>query len=77
MENVIVNLLSILIHINLRFRERAPEPIPPSFKGAIVPPKITTVETMDAYFEVPVDAGNGHKVDFMWLKNGEAVHFGM
>lgn len=56
--------------------EQAPDPIPPSFTGAIVPPQLTTVETLDAYFEVPVETGNGVKVNFVWLQNGEPVHFG-
>ncbi|VDK20053.1 unnamed protein product [Taenia asiatica] len=58
------------------FAEHVPDPIPPKFTGPIVPPTLTTVETLDAYFEVPVDTGNGTKVDFVWLQNGEPVHFG-
>uniref|UniRef100_A0A0R3WRI0 Ig-like domain-containing protein n=1 Tax=Hydatigena taeniaeformis TaxID=6205 RepID=A0A0R3WRI0_HYDTA len=58
------------------FVEHVPDPIPPSFTGPIVPPTLTTVETLDAYFEVPVDTGNGTKVDFVWLQNGEPIHFG-
>lgn len=41
-----------------------------------MPPQLTTVETLDAYFEVPVETGNGVKVNFVWLHNGEPVHFG-
>uniref|UniRef100_A0A5K3EFU4 Titin n=1 Tax=Mesocestoides corti TaxID=53468 RepID=A0A5K3EFU4_MESCO len=58
------------------FVEHAPDPIPPSFTGPIAPPQLTTVETLDAYFEVPVETGNGVKVNFVWLQNGEPVHFG-
>ncbi|VDL61023.1 unnamed protein product [Hymenolepis diminuta] len=56
--------------------EQTPDPIPPKFTGVIVPPQLTTVETLDAYFEVPVETGNGVKVNFVWLQNGEPVHFG-
>ncbi|BHF72994.1 hypothetical protein SprV_0401606600 [Sparganum proliferum] len=56
--------------------ERTADPIPPSFKGPIIPPSVTTPETMDAYFEVPVDTGNGSKVTVEWRKDGEVVHTG-
>lgn len=56
--------------------EQAVDPIAPKFTGPIVPPQLTTSETLDAYFEVPVETGNGVKVNFVWLKNGEPVHFG-
>ncbi|VDL97372.1 unnamed protein product [Schistocephalus solidus] len=51
--------------------ERIVDPIPPSFKGPIIPPSVTTPETFDAYFEVPVDTGNGSKVTVEWKKDGE------
>lgn len=51
------------------------EPIPPSFKSSIIPPQLTTFETCDAYFEVPVDTGNGLNVNLEWKRDGKIVNF--